>query len=131
MVDSTEQAAAAKEWAEAAAAEFDAQDYLAATWKFFPDEPVTIGGIPISCPGCGSAEGLRFWVHVGRDVVDAEHTCVPFTWDGPRSKVRLWPEPLISAADVKRHGTDMLTATDKMKLELREQLRALAAGRSK
>jgi hypothetical protein len=86
------------------------QERLQRTWQYFPTEPVTIGGVPLSCPGCGSADGLRFWLYPGKDRVDAEHTCVPYTAYRTESKIRRWVEPRVSPEHVRQAGRTTLSA---------------------
>lgn len=85
--------------------------HLAATWKYFPNEPVTVAGYPITCPACGAADGIRFWVHPDEASVRAEHTCVPFDSGKPfaRSKLRRWDEPRVTKNFVREHGVDLLS----------------------
>jgi hypothetical protein len=100
-----------------------AAEYLAATWKYVPDDPILIGGVPISCPSCGSAEGIRFWLYPDEGQVTAEHTCVPFSFGGPDSKIRRWSEPRISPDDLRSVGQDMYTATRTATRDLARTLR--------
>lgn len=88
----------------------ESETHLANTWKFLPDKPIAvIPGYPISCPSCGSSEGLRFWSHPDKETVSAEHTCIPFSFNGPNSKTRHWDEPRITKEFVRQHGVDLLS----------------------
>jgi len=85
------------------------KDYLADTWKYFPDKPVLMFGYPITCPGCGSAEDIQFWMLPHYEQVHASHQCVPATARG-RGRTRSWDEPRVTKAVMRTHGIDQLSS---------------------
>ncbi|TMQ87883.1 hypothetical protein ETD83_39695 [Actinomadura soli] len=98
------------------------EQHLAETSKFVPEEPVTVGGYPITCPACGAADGIRYWVHRDADGVSAEHTCVPF--DGrKRSRIRRWDEPRVTREFVRDHGVDLLAEFNTHLLPIAQEIR--------
>jgi hypothetical protein len=84
---------------------------LANTWKWFPSEPVAALGYAISCPSCGSADDIRFWLYPDKATVRAEHTCIPYKY-GRKSKMRRWDEPRVTPDDVRSNGVDMKSEFD-------------------
>lgn len=89
----------------------DTDEYLANTWKWFPSEPFTVAGYPVTCPGCGAADGIRYWLHPGATMVRAEHTCIPHT-SCRLSTVRHWDEYRMSVETIREHGITMLAALE-------------------
>lgn len=104
----------------------EASEILANTWRYDPDGPVLFAGHPLSCPGCGSTEGLGFWVHPGAEMVSAEHLCVPFDPRryGRQSKLRRWDEPRVTPDYVREHGTDLQTRFETHMLPVALEIRA-------
>src|SRR6184192_311667 len=90
----------------------DDNEYLANTWKWFPAEPFTVSGYPVTCPGCGAADGIRYWLYPEATMVRAEHTCVPY--GGPRrsSTVRHWDEYRMPLEVIRDRGITMLASVD-------------------
>lgn len=74
-------------------------------WKYFPDDPITVSGNTITCPGCGASVGVRFWLYSSEDQVRAEHTCAPFTGRPGSSVIHKWDEPRVSPEFIRENGT--------------------------
>lgn len=90
----------------------DDNEHLANTWKWFPAEPFTVAGYPVTCPGCGAADGIRYWLHPRATMVRAEHTCVPCKGPRHRSTVRRWDEYRMSPEIIRDRGITMLASVE-------------------
>ncbi len=103
-----------------------AEDYLSAVWKWSPTAPVTVAGHAITCPGCGRAEGIVYWLHPEETGVRAEHVCVPIQltslWSRSRQTFRRWDEPRVTPEDMRRHGVTLAQEIEPIR-ELAQQLR--------
>ncbi|GLZ09612.1 hypothetical protein Acsp03_70780 [Actinomadura sp. NBRC 104412] len=105
------------------------EEYLAQTWTFCPDAPIIIAGYPLTCPRCGSADGIRLEDCPDAPMVRAEHTCVPSSDApaAPKGKIRRWDEPRVTREFVRRHGVSMLS---ELQAGLRAMIEELRNGRT-
>lgn len=95
------------------------REFLANTWRLIASEPVRSGGFQISCPGCGSEQGLVFASFPENPgEVHAEHRCEDTTRYS-RAVIRRWTEPRVTREYLRQHGQNTLAAFEEQMRQLK------------